>query len=71
MTRKAPAKPIEQLFYTIDQVAEMLNLSPTTVRRMIDRNEIRAIKIGRSVRIPKKAMDELASGLADLLTTTS
>lgn len=38
---------------SISEVAEILNISPATVRRHIKNNEIPYVKIGRLVRIPK------------------
>ncbi len=37
-------------------VAEILNITPATVRRHIKRNELPHIKIGRLVRIPKDSL---------------
>jgi excisionase family DNA binding protein len=38
-------------FYSIDEVAELLGLSPRTVRRAIESKELIAHKLGRAVRI--------------------
>jgi excisionase family DNA binding protein len=38
-------------FYSIDEVAELLGVSPRTVRRAIERKELIAHKLGRAVRI--------------------
>ena len=40
----------EQLL-TIQDVVKRLQVSESTVRRMIDRGELRAIRIGRQIRI--------------------
>jgi len=45
--------------YTIREVADILKVSVRTVQRMIRRGDIRAVKIGGSVRIPKEALDEV------------
>ena len=37
--------------HTIDEIAELLNLSPRTVRRLIEAGALRAHRIGRLVRI--------------------
>lgn len=38
---------------TIAEVAEILNITPTTVRRHIKNNDLPHIRIGKLVRIPK------------------
>ena len=38
---------------SISEVAEILNVSPATVRRHIKNNELPYVKVGRLVRIPK------------------
>ena len=37
----------------VSQVAEILNVTPATVRRHIKKKEIPAIRVGRLTRIPK------------------
>jgi excisionase family DNA binding protein len=43
---------IPHVAYTISQAARSLTVSPRTIRRMIGRGELRALHIGRAVRIP-------------------
>ena len=38
-------------FFTIDQVAEFLSLSPRSVRRLIEDHQLSAHRFGRAVRI--------------------
>jgi len=38
-------------FYSINEIAELLDLSSRTVRRAIERKELIAHKLGRAVRI--------------------
>lgn len=38
---------------SISEVAEILNVSPATVRRHIKNNELPYVKVGRLVKIPK------------------
>lgn len=45
-------------FYTRAQVKELLQLSQAQVDRLIAARKIRAIKIGRLVRIPASALTE-------------
>lgn len=46
---------------TIQQVADYLQVSISTVRRMLDDGRLPSVKIGRARRIPKEAVSELVS----------
>ncbi len=46
-----PNAPADEKFYTVEQVAEDLNVSPRTVRRWIQSKAIVAHRFGASVRI--------------------
>jgi excisionase family DNA binding protein len=48
----------KQAFLTVAEVAETLRVSDMTIYRLIANGEIRAIKVGRSYRIPAAALDE-------------
>ena len=41
---------------SISDVAEILNITPATVRRHIKTNDLPHIKVGRLVRIPKDSL---------------
>lgn len=41
---------------SISDVAEILNVTPATVRRHIKKNDLPHIKVGRLVRIPKDSL---------------
>ena len=41
---------------SISEVAEILNITPATVRRHIKKNDIPSVKVGRLVRIPKDSL---------------
>jgi excisionase family DNA binding protein len=45
-------------FLTVSEVAATLRVSDMTIYRLITNGEIRALKIGRSYRIPAEALDE-------------
>ena len=47
------------MLYTIDNVAKILNVHPRTVRRYIERGELKAERIGGSFRITEHALKEL------------
>jgi excisionase family DNA binding protein len=42
---------------TVDQVAELLQISRWSVYRLIWANDLRSVHIGRCRRIPKEALD--------------
>jgi excisionase family DNA binding protein len=54
-----PSDPSLPSLLTIEDVAEILKLSTRSVRRLIDRGELAAVHIGRSVRIHPKALRAL------------
>ena len=38
---------------TLQEVSETLRVSKSTVRRMIDRRELRAVRVGSQIRVPR------------------
>ncbi|HCX85009.1 MAG TPA: helix-turn-helix domain-containing protein [Micrococcales bacterium] len=44
-------------YLTIRQAADVVGCSPDTIRRMIARGELRAVRFGRLLRIPPTALD--------------
>lgn len=52
----------EQKYLTVEEVAEILRASPQTVRNMIKRGEIPAIRIGRPWLIKKSDLDRILNG---------
>jgi excisionase family DNA binding protein len=53
----------QKAFLTVAEVAETLRVSDMTIYRLIAGGEIRALKVGRSYRIPAEALEEwLADG---------
>ncbi|MDR3360178.1 MAG: helix-turn-helix domain-containing protein [Bifidobacteriaceae bacterium] len=54
----------KRAFLTVSEVAETLRVSDMTIYRLISSGEIRAIKVGRSYRIPAEALDEWLSDIA-------
>jgi len=53
--------PIEPLFFTIEQVAEITGLSVATIRRAI-RDKLKAHRFGRAVRIHREDLDNYING---------
>ena len=59
MTR--PTAPVTMRLLTVKDVAEVLQLSTRTVRRMIAAKQIPIIRLGRSVRVHPSAISDLYS----------
>lgn len=53
-------------FLTVAEVADMMRVSKMTVYRMVHSGELPAVRMGRSFRVPLKAVEEMvARGLAE------
>ena len=48
--------------YTVKEVADILKVSTRTVKRMIKRGDIKAVKLGGTVRIRREALEEALEG---------
>jgi excisionase family DNA binding protein len=59
--RPSPFGPFPQLL-TVPEVAEILKLSPRTVRRMIDDRRLSVVRLGRAVRIRPEILAALIEG---------
>ncbi len=44
---------------TVFEAAAVLSLHPDTVRRMINRGDLAAVKVGRHWRVPSSVLDKL------------
>ncbi|WP_103063803.1 helix-turn-helix domain-containing protein [Actinomyces qiguomingii] len=59
----APGAPS---FLTVAEVAAMLRVSKMTVYRMVHSGDLPAMQVGRSFRVPERAVQQyLAAGLGD------
>lgn len=52
----------EKMFYSPREVAELLNVTSATVRNLVKRGEIPAIRIGAAYRVKKEVIDKLMEG---------
>ena len=50
----------EKLLFTAKEAAQLLSLAPRTVYALLDAGTLSCVRIGRSVRIPRKAILALA-----------
>lgn len=63
---------IDERLMTVAEVAEVLRVSTMTVYRLIQRDELAAIRVGRSFRIRPGALDDyLSTGGSSDATRTS
>jgi excisionase family DNA binding protein len=62
--RHSPQQPFGRL-RTIDETAEILNVSPRTVRRLIDSGTLAVHRFGRSVRISDPDIAQLMAASRD------
>jgi len=49
---------VERRFITVRKTAELLSVHSMSVRKWIDAGKIKAIRIGRSVRVDLRALEE-------------
>ena len=61
-SRAQPTPMSDSRTLTRHQAASVLNVSVKSVDRAISRGTLRAVRIGRLVRIPRDALDELLQG---------
>jgi excisionase family DNA binding protein len=57
-----PSQPLPQML-TVNEVAEILQISPRTVRRMIGDGRLPVVRIGRAVRVHPDTVAALMSGV--------
>lgn len=50
---------MEDRFYSIDEVAEILGLSSQTIRKLVKKGRIKAIRLGHAYRIPVESIQYL------------
>jgi len=50
---------MERRFYSCREIAIYLGTCEKSIRRLIDRGELPSVRIGRSVRIDMKKLDEI------------
>lgn len=54
---KQEKSPLDAIFLTIPQAAERMAVGSLTIRRMIERGELKAHRFGRSIRIKPRDLD--------------
>ena len=51
--------------YTIDEVAELLQVSHSTVRRLIESGHLKSVRIGGQIRIRQRDLDDYVASSVD------
>ncbi len=51
------------LFLSVAEVATSLNLGITYTRRLIDRGDIKSVRVGKRVLVPQQYLDEYVTAL--------
>lgn len=52
----------DMAFLTVAEVAEMMRVSKMTVYRLVHSGELPAVRVGRSLRVPERAVAEYLRG---------
>lgn len=50
------------MVYTVEQVAEILQVSEQTVRKLIKDKQLKAFRVGSQIRVRKEDLDRYMSG---------
>lgn len=67
MAKPKPKPGRKTAYLTVDDFAEALSVSPSTVRNAINRGEVKIIRFARAVRIPITEFDRLGLNRPDFL----
>lgn len=54
--------PVERLSYRLVEASKMLGVAKSTLHDMLRRGELRSVRLGRVVLIPRAELDRLLSG---------
>ena len=50
--------PLEKEFYTVKELAELLQVTPTTIYRLMNRGELAYHQVGRAKRFSREDVEE-------------
>jgi excisionase family DNA binding protein len=59
-TKRAPLEEIRVM--TVDEVAALLRVSPKTIYNMVERGELRCVRVGRGLRFDGAVVTDLLQG---------
>lgn len=60
---------MERRLYTVKQLVELLSLSRTTVKTLIDNGDLEKVQVGRAVRVPAESVDAYIERLREASKT--
>lgn len=61
-TNGAPKSVAQVKFLTVAEVAALMRVSKMTVYRLVHSGELPAVRVGRSFRVPERAVHEYLDG---------
>jgi excisionase family DNA binding protein len=53
---------VQQMAYTLEEVADILRVSVSTVRNLIKQKKLKAFRVGIQLRVRKEDLDQFMSG---------
>jgi excisionase family DNA binding protein len=60
ISENTPRFPKEKLLLTASEAAYLLSLAPRTIYALVETGKLPCVRIGKAVRIPRKAVMDLA-----------
>ncbi len=57
-----PPQTTEKLLHRVPVAAKRLDISKSQAYNLINRGELEAVRLGRSLRVPERALQKLAAG---------
>jgi excisionase family DNA binding protein len=66
-----PENSTNEMFLTLPQAAEKLQVSVQTMGRYVRSGRVRAVKLGRDWRVPTKSLQDLADSASRSVASTS
>jgi excisionase family DNA binding protein len=55
--KKTVTREMQFMYYTVEEVANVLRVSPPTVRKLIKEGQLKAVRVGVQIRIQKEELD--------------
>ena len=55
--KKTVISETQLMYYTVEEVAKILRVSPPTVRKLIKEGQLKAVRVGVQIRIQKEELD--------------
>ena len=55
-------RPTDKLLFKVKTAAQMLDISRSQIYNLVNAGVLRAVRVGKSIRIPAEALREVAAG---------